>query len=114
MDARFHGLDILRAVAIPLAFFIELPIVASASESLPLERTTQETPATPPQAGYPEENLLAYDSPSDHPRSSLWQLDEPPSRLVSTDSDANNSTATGQSETENLLSKKQPIWRHSR
>ena len=105
MDARFHGLDILCAVAIPLALFSELPIVASASESLSPERTTQETPATPPQASHPEGRLLAYDSPSDHLRSSFWQLDEPHSRLVSTESDANNLTATGQSETENLLSK---------
>ena len=105
MDARFHGLDILRAVAIPLALFIELPIVASASESLSLERTTQATPATPPQACYPEGSLLAYDSLAGHLRNSLWQLDEAHSRPVSTDSDANSLTATGQSETESLLSK---------
>jgi len=100
-----NGLDILRAAAIPLALFSELPIVASASESLPLEQTTQATPATPPQPAYAEGSLLAYDSPSGHLRSSLWQLDETHSRLVSIDSDSNNLTATGQSETESLLSK---------
>src|SRR5437868_2415626 len=98
MNARAHGLDILRAVAIPLTLFIELPIVASASENLPLERTTQETLATPPPAAYSEGSWLAYDSPSSRPGSSFWQLDEPHSRLVSTDSDADNLTATGQSE----------------
>jgi len=106
MDARSHSLDILRAAAISLALFSELPIVVSASESLPLEQTTQATPATRPQAAYPDEgSLLAYDSPSGHLRSSLWQLDETHSRLVSIDSDSNNLTATGQSETESLLSK---------
>jgi|SRR6266853_464535 len=104
MDARAHGLDMLGAVAILLALFSELSIVVSASESLPLELTTQATPATPPQAAYPEGSLLTY-SPSGRLRSSLWQLDAAHSRLVSTDSDSNKITATGQSETESLFSK---------
>src|SRR6266446_6154305 len=98
MDARSHGLDILRA-AIPLVLFSSLPITR-ASEVLPIEQTTQSTPATLPQATYPEESLVAYDSRSGHPQGSLREWDDGHSLLVSTDSNSNSLTATGQSETE--------------
>jgi membrane-associated phospholipid phosphatase len=104
MNARFPTLVILRVSAIALALFSELSI-GSASESLTLEQSEQATPATLSQAAYPRESLLAYGSRFDQPQGSLWELDEGHSFLVSTGSDSNGLTATGQSNTESLFSK---------
>jgi membrane-associated phospholipid phosphatase len=49
--------------------------------------------------------LVAYDSRSGHPQGSLREWDDGHSLLVSTDSNSNSLTATGQSETESLFSK---------